>query len=196
MGTLQATSAQSSGAASSASQIDSQASYSTDSAAMQHSTFRLQAKGANSAQQEATSPSTVKTVPASSMAANATDISQPLSERPAGAAPDIKLAQQMPTDNNSQKEEDEHAEVIGLDHPAASRAATTGEVAVEDQSASAAQPEKQFDELDLIEQVAVLELVQVAEDARIGWGHVKGYPSWPVSNASDHQSDLGHASSR
>ena len=196
MGTLQATSARSSGAASSASQIDSQPSYSTDSAAMQHSTFRLQAKASNSAQQEATSPSTVKTAPASSMAATATDISQPLSERPAGAAPDIKLAQQMPTGSNSQKEEDEHAEAIDSDHPAASGAATTGEVAVEDQSASAAQPEKQFDELELIEQVAVPELVQVAEDARIGWGRVKGYPSWPVSNPSVHQSDLGHASSR
>lgn len=195
MGTLQATSARSSGAASSASRIDSQPSYSTDSAAMQHSTFRLQAKASNSAQQEATSPSTVKTAPASSMAANATDVSQPLSERPAGAAPDVKLARQMPTDSNSQKEEDEHAEAIDSD-PAASGAAFTGEVAVEDQSASAAQPEKQFDELELIEQVAVPELVQVAEDARIGWGRVKGYPSWPVSNPSVHQSDLGHASSR
>ena len=183
MATLQAASARSSGTATSASQIDSQPSYSTDSAAMQQSTFRLQATASNSAQQEAMSPSTAKAAPASSMVAN---------KRPAGAAPDIKLTQQVPTDSNNQ----EHAPVVVSNHPAASGAATTGEVAVKDQPAAAAQPERQFDEMDLIEQVAVPELVQVAEDAKIGWGRVKGYPSWPVSYLSLHPSGIGNASCR
>lgn len=42
---------------------------------------------------------------------------------------------------------------------------------------------KPFDEMELIEQVAVPELVQLAEQASIVWGRIKGYPAWPVSTS-------------
>ena len=44
-----------------------------------------------------------------------------------------------------------------------------------------AEAAKPFDDLELIEQVAVPGLVQLAEQASIVWGRIKGYPAWPVS---------------
>lgn len=46
----------------------------------------------------------------------------------------------------------------------------------------AAPQQKAFKSLDLIEQVAVSEIVQLAEEHSVVWCRVKGFPAWPVSS--------------
>lgn len=170
---------------------DSQPSYSTDSAAMQHSTFKLQgSKAVGSAQQEVTSPSVAGKTLTHHAKDNAASQTQ-RDNRPVAEA-QVKDANQFPNAQQMQGVSSNHdAQHIGtgddvtqapVDAAVLTDAAMEPEEAAQQgQPAAAALPEKAFVDMELIEQVATPSLVQSAEQAQIGWGRVKGYPPWPVS---------------
>ena len=171
---------------------DSQPSYSTDSAAMQHSTFSLQgAKAPGSAPQEAISPFHADRAPACNEADHAAK--QGLHDNNAEGEPSVTNTQQMPSTSSNHDEQRDQADasvaqgasasVAALPTEGANNAEPAGQDAQTEPNLAAVDvpPPKAFKDMDLTDQVAVPELVQIAEEAKIGWGRVKGYPSWPVS---------------
>lgn len=171
---------------------DSQPSYSTDSAAMQHSTFSLQgAKAPGSAPQEAISSFHADRAPACNEADDAATHGLPANNAEGEAS--ITETQQVPSMSSNHDEQRKQADATVAQGASASVAAVPTEGANNAEPAEqAAQtepnlaavdvpPPKAFKDMELIDQVAIPELVQIAEEAKIGWGRVKGYPSWPVS---------------
>ena len=171
---------------------DSQPSYSTDSAAMQHSTFSLQgAKAPGSAPQEAISPFHADRAPPCNGADDAATHGLPANNAEGEAS--VTETQQVPSTSSNHNEQHDQAHatvaqgasasVAALPTEGANDAESAGQAALTEQNLTAADvpPPKAFKDMELIDQVAVPELVQIAEEAKIGWGRVKGYPSWPVS---------------
>ncbi len=68
--------------------------------------------------------------------------------------------------------------------PSSPRLRSAKKQASEQVSSQASDPQqKPFESLTLIQQVAIPEVVQLAEEHAIVWCRVKGFPAWPVSSS-------------